>query len=130
MNTEPDKTTPILEYCERKILPLSPILGFSRKNYFIVSNISDDVQMEILSYLKPIEIFQTILLINKQFNENVKMIHKSYRYSNIFCNKNFTFESFDEIENLWNNDKNEIDMRIENGCWVHGRVEGIKRQWM
>ena len=88
-------------YCERKLLSLSPIAGFSRKNYFIERNISDDIQTEIISYLKPIEIFKNISLVNKQFNKNVTTLHQSYRHANVFCDQNYVFQSWEEIEYLW-----------------------------
>ena len=71
------------EYCQQKLLHLSPIVGFSRKNYFVEYNISDDIEMEIISFLKPIEIFKNITLINKQFNENVITMHASQKYNSV-----------------------------------------------
>ena len=106
-------------YCERKLLSLSPMIGFSRKNYFLECKISDDVQMEILSYLEPIRLFRSILLINKQFNKNVTTMHQSYKYENMFCNKNFAFESFAE---LTFRQSKYIDYRMSNGYWVRGTV--------
>ena len=39
------------EYCEKKLLSISPVMGFSRKDYFGKYNISDSVECEIVSYL-------------------------------------------------------------------------------
>ena len=113
-------------YCERQLLSLSPIIGFSRKNYFVQCNISDDVRMKVLSYLKPIEIFQTIPSINKRFNKNVKTMHQSYSYENMFCNKNFVFESYEEMCSYLrrHQHKQSVDWRMDsNGCWVCGAIE-------
>ena len=38
--TSSDVNPDLEEYCERKLLCLSPILGFSRKNYFVEYNMS------------------------------------------------------------------------------------------
>ena len=113
------------KYCDHKLRALSPIHGFSRKNYFIECNISNDVQLEILSYLKPIEIFQNISLINKQFNKNVKTIHQCCKYSSIFCSKNFAFEYWYEVEDLWDQKIYDVDIRMENGLWTSGFLEYV-----
>ena len=116
------------EYCERKLLCLSPILGFSRKNYFIENHISNDTRMEIVSFLKPIEIFKNISLINKQFNKNVEMIHQSYKYANVFCSKHVAFKSFGNVEKYCDRTGNgytNIDWQLSNGQWVNGWVERL-----
>ena len=123
----------IQTYCERSLLSLSPMVGFSRKNYFAECNISDDVRMEIISYLKPIDLFQTISLINKQFYTNITTMHQSYKYSNIICNKNFVYQSFQDIENIFDNifayswDEAHIciDWKMSNGRWVFGKLKSI-----
>ena len=116
------------EYCEHKLLSLSPILGFSRKNYFIEHNISNDIRMEIISYLKPIEIFKNITLTNKILNENVQTMHQSYQYANVFCNKHYMFESFTKMKKYCensDNDNKDMDWRFPDGAWVCGQVDSI-----
>ena len=126
-------------YCERKLLSLSPILGFSRKNYFVQCTIGDDTRMEILSYLKPIEIFQKMALINKQFNENVQMMHQSYKHANVFCNKQYVFESFSEVKKYCDKNSNKntnrnkrLDWQRALGQWMYGTVDNIdkKKKWI
>ena len=116
------------EYCEHKLLSLSPILGFSRKNYFVEYNINNDMQMEIISYLKPIEIFKNISLINKQFHTNVARMHQSSKHGNVFCNKHYAFKSFNKVKKYRDNNDNEIttiDFKLLGGEWVYGQIDGI-----
>ena len=118
------------EYCERKLLSLSPIDGFSRKNFLAKSNVSDDVRIEILSYLKPIEIFKNISLINKQFNQNVIKIHQSHKYSNMFCGDNFAYQSLDDISSTEDHSRIDIDWRMDNGQWISGWLDKINKEKM
>ena len=123
-----DLDSDLEEYCQHKLLSLSPILGFSRKNYFLQHNISNDIQMEIISYLKPIEIFKNITLTNKQFNENVTAIHQSYRYANIFCDKRYGFESFTKVKKYCDSsdsDTTNVDWRRQDGKWIYGQVDSV-----
>ena len=113
------------DYCERKLLALSPIHGFSRKNYFVECCISDDIRMEVLSYLRPIDMFKTISLVSKQFHNNVKVMHQSQNYATTFCDKNYVFESFEDIEDMWDNYESDVDVRRGNGLWVGGKLDNI-----
>ena len=87
-------------------------------------NTSDDIQMEMISYLKPIEIFQSITLINKQFNKNVQMMHQSYQYGDVFCDKHYVFESFNEFKKCCDDDIT-LDFQGINGRWsnTYGRID-------
>ena len=113
------------DYCEHKLLEISPIGGFSRKNYLIECNINDDIRIEIISYLKPNEIFKNISLINKQFSKNVQKIHQSHKHGKTFCNKNYTYQSLGEIQLLWAQYIYDIDWRMANGQWVSGEIDDI-----
>ena len=122
-------------YCNQKLLEISPIHGFSPKPYFLDYKVSDDIRMEILTYLKPIELFKTIRLLNKQFNKNVERMHESTndKYSRIFEISNFTFDSFLEMEEYCNSNKRKglhdgrvyVDWMSTNGYWYHGPVTNI-----
>ena len=129
LNRSTDANPDFEEYCQRKLLCLSPILGFSRKNYFVEYNMSNDIQMEIVSYLKPIEIFKNVTLINKQFNKNVQTMHESYKYASVFCSKHYVFESFNKLQKYCdrsdNDEKTNVDWRLICGRWVHGQVDSI-----
>ena len=122
-------------YCSQKLLEISPIHGFSPKAYFLDYKISDDIRMEILTYLKPIEIFKSVSLLNKRFNKNVQTIHESSndKYNKMFETKNFTFDSFLEMEEYCNNNKRKalhdgsvfVDWRSLCGFWYFDRVTNI-----
>ena len=124
-------------YCSQKLLEISPIHGFSPKPYFLDYNISDDIRMEILTYLKPIQLFKTISRLNKQFNKNVKIMHESTnsKYNKIFETRNFTFDSFCEMEKYCNNYNRKktglcngrayVDWMCPNGYWYNGAVTNI-----
>ena len=94
--------------------------------------------LEILSYLKPIEIFRNMTLISKQFNKIVEMMHQCYQYANVFCSKHYVFESFSKVEeyyekrsnNINNNDQKQIDWERLSGEWVYGKVDNIDRKEM
>ena len=57
-NNKNNNTQPLENYCNEKLLEISPIHGFSRKHYFLEYNVSSDIRMEILTYLKPIELLK------------------------------------------------------------------------
>ena len=81
--------------------------------------------MEIISYLKPIEIFKNITLINLQFNKNVQTMYESYKYANVFCSKNYVFESFNKLQKYCDrsgNDCTNVDWQLSDGGWVCGHV--------
>ena len=122
------------QYCEKKLLDLSPIYGFSRTNYFLEYNISDDIRLEIISYLKPIEFFQSISLLNKQFNCNVLNIHESNneKYTKLFVNRHFAFETFSQVKKYYEYSVNisrdcigKVDWQMGNGGWVVGAFEDL-----
>ena len=50
---------------------LSPAIGFINKNLFVKYNISEDISVDIISYLKPMEIYKSIICINKHLNKIV-----------------------------------------------------------
>ena len=119
------------QYCEGKLLKLSPILGFSRKNYFSEYKISNDIRMEIISYLKPLEIHKNIVLINKQFNNNIYTMHQSFKHSHVFVNKHYVFETFTKLKKYCDNHENDhptIDWEFDYGQWIIGRIESIDTQ--
>ena len=58
--------------------------------------------MEIISYLKPIEIFNNIALINKLFNQNIKTMRVSFEYSNVFNRKHYSFLWDKENKTIYN----------------------------
>ena len=130
-----NNNTKLENYCSQKLLEISPIHGFSPKPYFLDYKISNDIRMEILTYLKPIQLFETISLLNKQFNKNVQAIHESTngKYSKIFDTKNFTFDSFLEMEDYCSNNKRKalhngfvyIDYRSVFGFWYFDSVTSI-----
>ena len=116
------------EYCERKLLNLSPMVGFSRKNYFMAYKISNDIQMEIISYLKPIEIFKNIRLTSRKLNKNVEMMHQSSKYGYVFCSKHYRFESFSKTKKYCDrsdNDNINIDWELTSGQWLYGQATGM-----
>ena len=92
-------------YCNQKLLEISPIHGISPKQYFEEYKISDDIRMEILTYLKPIQLFKTVTLLNKQFNKNAKTMHESTndKFSKVFETFNFTVNSFLEMAEYCSN---------------------------
>ena len=51
-NSENSETQQLESYCNQKLLEISPIHGFSPKPYFLDYKVSDDIRMEILTYLK------------------------------------------------------------------------------
>ena len=134
-NNKSINTQQLENYCNQKLLEISPIHGFSPKPYFLEYNVSNDIQMEILTYLKPFELFKTITLLNKQFNTIVEMLHESTnsKYSRIFEARNFTFDSFLEMEEYCNNRKRKafhdgvafVDWKSANGLWYYGPVTNI-----
>ena len=129
-NTEKVKT-----YCSKKLLEISPNCGFSPKAYFLEYNVSDDIRMEILTYLKPLELFKSITILNKQFHKSVCSIHESTnkKYKKIFATKNFTFDSFLEMEEYCTNTKRKalrdgvvyVDWISMSGLCEFGRVTNI-----
>ena len=123
-------------YCNQKLLEISPIHGFSPKTYFQEYNVSDDIRMDILTYLKPIQLFKTITLLNKQFNKNVKKMHSSTnsKYNKVFETSNFTFDSFLEMEEyctntkrkaLYNGGRVRVDWMSTNGFFYFDEVTDI-----
>ena len=127
-----DDTTKSIDYnyCERKLLKLSPILGFSRKDYFAEYQISSDIQMKIVSYLKSLEILKTIPLINKKFKSCIDQMHISPTYSTIFSSKFFRFLSIDELCNYFESRKKnttigqpKMDVQFVNGSWKQCKIE-------
>ena len=134
-NTNNSNSKQLTNYCNQKLLEISPIHGFSPKRYLVEYKISDDVRMEILTYLKPIQLFKSISRVNKQFNKNVKTMHESTnsKYMSLFDTSNFTFNSFLEIEEYYNNSKRKslyngqiyVDWRHSNGFFYYGPVTGI-----
>ena len=125
-------------YCNQKLLEISPIHGFSPKPYFLEYNVSNDIRMEILTYLKPIQLFKTMTLLNKQFNRNVRAMHSSTnnKYSKMFETRNFTFNSFFEMEEYCNNMKRKapaasydrdvlVDWSCTNGYFFFGPVTNM-----
>ena len=135
-NNNMNNTRQLENYCNQKLLEISPIHGFSPKPYFLDYKISDDIRMEILTYLKPIQLFKTITLLNKQFNKNVKKIHASpnEKYSQVFETSNFTFDSFLEMEEYCKDNKRKalhggcvyVDYRNPFGFWSFDHVKNIK----
>ena len=116
------------KYCERKLRCLSPTHGFSRNNCFVEYKIGDDIGMEILSYFKPIEIFNHFSLINKQFNKTVKIMHQSenYNYSPVFYSKNYLLQHSNELAYFWNHGKI-VDSQVGNGEWLTAHMDGFER---
>ena len=111
----PASDTQLKKYCNQKLLEISPIHGFSPKPYFLEYNVSDDIRMEILTYLQPIQLFKTITLLNKQFNKNVQTMHESTnsKYSKMFETRNYIFKSFLEVEEYCNNMKRKTTQRYK-----------------
>ena len=134
-NTNNEHQKKLENYCNQKLLEISPIHGFSPKQYFLDYKISDDIRMEILTYLKPIQLFKSISLLNKRFSKNVETIHESPndRYSKIFETKNFTFDSFLEMEEYCTNSRRKalhdgsvfVDWRSASGFWYFDSVTNI-----
>ena len=108
----------LANYCNQKLLEISPIHGFSPEAYFTQYKISNDVRMEILSYLKPIQLFKTISLLNKQFNKNVSTMHESRnsKYMTLFNTSNFTFHSMLEFHEYCSN--NHRKSLFDGQIWV------------
>ena len=128
-NNNNDFTKQLTNYCSGKLLEISPIQGFSPKVYFLEYKISDDIQMEILTYLKPIQLFKSITLVNKQFNKNVSTMHESTnsKYMSLFDTSNFTFNSFLEMAEYCNNGKLQVsvDYEISIASFFSGTVTGL-----
>ena len=128
-------TVKVKAYCCKKLLEISPNYGFSPKAYFSQYNVSDDIRMEILTYLKPLELFKSITILNKQFHKSVCSIHESTnkKYKKIFATKNFTFDSFLEMEEYCTNTKRKalhdgvvyVDWISISGFCASGRVTNI-----
>ena len=56
--------------------------------------------MEILSYLKPLQLYKQINILNKQFNQNINTMIKTEKYYYLFCNDNFVFDSFKSVQKI------------------------------
>ena len=135
LQNQNSNTQQLENYCNEKLLEISPIHGFSPKPYFIDYKVSDDIRMEILTYLKPIQVFKAITLLNKQFHKNVQIMHESTndKYSKIFEPRNFTFDSFLDMEEYCHNSKKKglcngrayVDWIYANGFWYSGHVTDI-----
>ena len=112
------------KYCEQKLLPLSPVFGFSRRDYFLEYNICSDIITHIFSFIKINEVYTTVIKTNKHFANAVKT---NFEYSNHFMNnitqKDYQFSDcrrgcgyFAEGEF--------IDGRCESGKFVVARLVG------
>ena len=121
-------------YCGTKLLEISPIHGFFQNDYFLHYNISSDLQSHILTFIRPLQLFESVSLLNKQFNRNVKTMHESTneKYSNVFSSKNFTFESFTQLKNYCARRINSsstleamIDVERAPQCFKYGYVTNV-----
>ena len=112
---------PMREYCERKLLHLSPILGFAKKDYFNEHNISDDNIVHILSFIKPNEYYKSIVKLSKHFEKIIK--HK-FEPSNICMEKSsvkdYIFTTFNQIEENYFKKERKVDLALNSRLWQVG----------
>ena len=123
-----DESFYLQNYCERKLLNLSPILGFGQKDYFFEYNINNDIIIHILSFIKINEYYKTIIKINKYFKNTIKNIFEESNYylNNININ-NYKFNNFNDIiKNYFQKDRL-IDYRCYDGHWSIGKLKNYNR---
>lgn len=102
---------------------LSPKIGFINENLFTKYNISNDLSVAIVSYIKPIEMHKSLIRLNKHFNAIIRLVKNSPKY-NIDESKHYHFESFNNLLNNYFEYGKQIDVRWFDGEWVCDKIEG------